>query len=279
MVERHNDYHPMLPSVDLMRLSTPREACLMVTVGVINREMVDRALMNRFDQLPVLDGNGNLCGVVASKHVAELLERDEPLVESDPAIELNEIDPKPGLLTVLQEFSEHRSLVIRDTTRGERWFGLVTLSDLNRHAFRALLYPVLAQLEELMANFIVNNTEDHWDWLKYLSEDAQARLIGRWEIDKRKSVDIDVMAGCTLTEMITIVQKSKVLSSRLGFTTTNRFREQHGAIPEIRNRVMHPVRPLVSSQSEVCKLYERITGVVELSSKLAELTKDRLQSI
>jgi hypothetical protein len=274
MAERHNDHVTLgFHELELWHIATPAESCHVVRTGVLDSAAVETAEQMRFDQLPVQDESNQLLGTVATKHVRFLLDSEEPLRANDPAIELNEITEAVELLTLTAELCQHRALIVRPNESDNGSYSLVTISDLNRRPVRALIYPALAQLEELMANFIDDALPDHWDWLGCLAEDAQARLVGRWEVEKRSSVDTDVMAGCTLSEMLKIVKQSVTLWRQLGVTSPNNFDKQFGSIPDLRNQVMHPVRPLVRDQTDVGKLHRRLLSVIELTKLVADHTR------
>ncbi len=145
------------------------------------------------------------------------------------------------------------------------WFALVTISDLNRHSFRSLLYPILAELESALAKLIERHCEDPWVWLDTTSEDTQIRLIGRWEYERRRSVDTTPVAGCTLIDMINIVARFRDLRSTLGFASRNKFDDATGSFSNLRNKIMHPVRPLILDPDDVCQLQETLAAILRLT--------------
>jgi hypothetical protein len=260
--------------VDLRRISTPREHCLMVTVGGVDLRIVARAEAERFDQLPVLDETGSLCGLVPVEHVRGLLDAGQELKASDPAIFLGITDAHPPLLSLLGALAHHRALVFWEEDRdsedfpADDWFGMVTLSDLNRHPFRADLYPILAELEASLAELIDRQFDDPWSWLLSMGEDSQVRVIGRWELEIRNSVDTSPIAGAMLTDMLRIASKSKEIRELLGFSSASQVEKAVGSIPTLRNQIMHPVRPLALSREDVNKLSSVVQTVVQLTERV-----------
>lgn len=269
-----DDIQRMAYPVDLRRLSTPREQCLMATVGRVDESVVARAEAERFDQLPVLDKSGCLHGLVAVEHVRRLLDGGRELDISDSEIYLGVVDEHPSLFTLLAELSRYRALIYRDggdssTSAPEQdWFALVTISDLNRHAFRSYLYPILAELEASLAELIDRQFGDPWSWLSLMNEDGQVRVVGRWELEKRNSVETSPIAGAMLTDMIQIASKSKVLRDSLGYSSASQFKDAAGSIPVLRNQVMHPVRPLILAQEDVRTLQARLATIVGLTERV-----------
>ena len=131
--------------------------------------------------------------------------------------------------------------------------GLFTRADLNRHPFRAEIYFALAHLESELAQLIRRSFDDPWDWLDLLSEEKQARIIGYWEISKRRGVDHGPVGAAMLTELLQIATKSDRLRKLLGFESKKLFKSATGRIPDLRNQIMHPVRPLIVDESSVIR--------------------------
>jgi len=277
-----NGSKPAYP-VEIRRLSTPREECLTLTIGSIDEGTVAEAKAKRFDQLPVLDHLGKLLGLVAREHIEVLLQEGGSLHATDSGLHLREIGDQYPLLSLLENFEEHRALVFRDPKRlsdggwSNDWFAMVTISDLNRHPFRAYLYPIMADLETALAELIDRHFEDPWDWLSLLSDEAKVPLIGRWELEKRNSVDTSMIAGCTLTELIKVVHECDEIRDALGFKSSNQFKNFSGSFPGVRNSIMHPVRSLILVQEDVHKLRSRIDRILELTARTRALNADYVE--
>ena len=80
-------------------------------------------------------------------------------------------------------------------------------------------------------------------------------MLGYWELSKRRGVDISPLAAVTLTQLLTIVAKVDGLRERLGFNRRKEINREIGRVPEFRNRIMHPVRPLILEQMDVGNAY------------------------
>ena len=243
----------------------------MLTVGRIDPNIVAIAETKRFDQLPVLDPSGTLLGLIGLENVRDRLEGNLALTSSDPELHLSEIEENPPLLSLLAQLSSHRALVLRsnhhnsEAVTNDDWFALITISDLNRHVFRAYLYPILAKLEASLAELIDRRFADPWTWLPSLRPERQVQVIGRWELEKRNSVETSPITGAMLTDMLQVVSMGEELRRDLGFTSKSKFNEHAGSIPNLRNQIMHPVRPLVLCQKDVLKLHSTLEGIVSLT--------------
>ncbi|MEA3225775.1 MAG: hypothetical protein U9Q07_07465, partial [Planctomycetota bacterium] len=108
------------------------------------------------------------------------------------------------------------------------------------------------------------------DWISKLSEEHQVRIIGYWELSKRRGVDIGPIEAIMLSQLIQIVSKTKDLLKLLGFRSRNEFDSGAGKIPELRNCVMHPVRPLILGYKDVAAVHKTIRFVEDLIERLTQ---------
>lgn len=245
----------------------------MLQLGVLEERLIRQAESARFDQLPVIDSTGALCGVIAVGRARVLLDQGAALDSREASLGIHEVRRQLPLLSVLNALADQRAVIFRgDCNDQDDWFALVTTSDLNRHPFRAYLYPIVAQLESILAEMIERKFEDPWTWLTSTSEDSQVRLVGRWELEKRQSVDTSPISGCTMTELIRIVASSKETLRDLGYTSRNKFENATGSFANLRNQIMHPVRPLILGQSDVTKLRNTLVDLFELTKRAESMT-------
>jgi hypothetical protein len=227
--------------------------------------------VTRYDERPGDPGFPE--GIVTTEYLKEVLERGKPLDRHDPKITAATIPLDPSLGVLLDALSKERAaLVVEDEHQGTSMFrlfhGLITISDLNRQSFRSLLYTLLADLEAGLSRFIEARCPEPWDWLATLSEDHQVRLLGYWELAKRRSVDVGPVAAATLAQLLTAVGKLEVPRAELGYSSRNKFEDATGKIPRLRNDVMHPVRPLILGVQDVAQTRQTIDSVLTLCRKL-----------
>lgn len=259
--------------VDLRPLSTGREHCLTLRTGPIDPDTIQQAETSRFDQLPVLDDSARLCGLIATKRARQLLDAGDELDPVAHKLDFRIFTQTVDLFDLLGAFEDHRAVIFRrdedDAASDDDWFALVTISDLNRHPFRSRLYPILAELESALAELIDRHFKHSDEWLSVCSEDARARILNMWQLAIRNRVDISPITGCTLIDMINIVKKSAALCLLLGFSSQSAYKKATGSLSDLRNQILHPVRPLILDQHDVHKLQETLDVVLRLTERAA----------
>ncbi len=258
--------------VKLSRVATPMQECVMVSPGEVDPAVL--ALLERkdFDQAPI-GRRHSVNGVVETSYLRELVAHGRPLQLGDAAITFPKLEVVSPLREVFRVLGGHRAaIVVFDT--GEReadpyeYVGLITISDLNRHAFRSVIYSLMADLEAALARLIDRAFADPWAWVRLLAEDHQATVLGHWELAKRKGVDVGPIAAMNLTNLLTVVAKSEHLRDLLGFPSKSQVDNVSGGIPDLRNRVMHPVRPVVLGEAGVEELRSQLDRVIDLTSRV-----------
>ena len=131
--------------------------------------------------------------------------------------------------------------------------GLVTISDLNKRRVRRLVYEYLSELEIELSELVQSSVQPSI-WIEALSEDHQVKILGYWEIAKKRGVDVGPMAAATLTNLLTIAGKIPSVRKQLGYESRKAFEREVGHIREYRNRTAHPLRPLVLSRKDTVDL-------------------------
>jgi len=247
--------------IDLRSIATPFEDCVSLRVGEVVPEVLARLEQSEFTQAPVLDHDGRPLGVIATNAARAILDRHATLESDSQEIIRDRLPVACAVERLLASLKDASGLLVEDD--GEAC-GLVALSDLNRHGFRSVLYGVFAELEALLARLIDVAFPDPWVWLESLREDLQARLVGYWEVSRRRGVNIGPQAGATTTELLRVLAWSEELRRSLGYPSRSAFDRATSSIPDHRNMVMHPVRPLLLDPSEVVHLQEALEHVLSL---------------
>jgi len=219
-----------------------------------------------FDQAPVVK-DGIPIGVVSRQHLKELYEQRVVLTERDPEINRLQLKPVMEFDKVLDVLSMHQAAIVRGTVNeSEEYIGLVTRSDLNKHPVRVMAYEILARFEMALAQLVDETFSDPWEWLKHLDDTRAARILGHWEIAKRRNVDIGPVAGTTLTELTRVLNHEPRLYLKLGLAQKEVLKRTK-TLPEFRNRVMHPVRPLVTDGESCSRLKDALCATLELTQR------------
>jgi hypothetical protein len=264
-------------TVDLWRISTPGDLCLKAHFGAIDPLVVAEAIENHFDYLPVITPKGRPVGAVAVAHLQSLIDTGTTLEQADRAIVSTKIGPFPSVLSLLAALSSSRAVIVREPKHSDpnddasSDFAFLTISDLNKHPFRAVLYPILLELEASLAELIDRLLPDPWKWIPTLSDRSQISIVGEWELEKRHGVETYPITSCTLADMFTVLGNVEELHRLLGFSSKSECKKLCGSIPGLRNRVMHPVRPLILTPHDVKTLHQDIERVSHLNIKLDAL--------
>jgi len=268
---------------ELEALCVPLRECLSTKTGPVDLTVLSNLDARRFDQAPVYDAEkGHLLGIVETTFLRELYEAREPLAADDPAVcndtHMFHIGCFVSIDQILEKMSERRAVfVIRGSSATEHgyveWnYGLLTISDLNRQPLRAALYALLAELESGMAVLVDSAFSDPWAWVKTLAEEHQVRILGYCELTRRRNLDVGPIAATTLAQLIQVVSKNQELLQKLGYRSRTEYDRQTGSIPNLRNCVMHPVRPLVLGQEDVKLIRSTVASVQDLYSRVQKLT-------
>ena len=260
------------PTVDVRRLLTPWEKCTSVTTGPVDETVLKTMNDRDYDYAPVFLGEPspkNLLGLVSRTRLKELAEQGRPLAPEDPAIQKHEVNLYPRLDVLLDAMAEFPArIVTKDPGAIHDSYGILTLSDLNKHPLRVVIYEILAELEMVLADLVRATWGDAIDWVRKLQEDAQARILGYWCISKLDGVDTGPVTGATLSELLRAVGSHEEALQMLGFKSENSWKGATGRLPQLRNRVMHPVRPLLFNSNECRRLKDELRLTIELTQRI-----------
>jgi hypothetical protein len=258
--------------------------CLNVQPGAILAATLSDLDRKSYEQAPVYDpATKTLWGLADTDYLKALHTAGTPLGENDPHVRDEEkilrVGTSGNIYQLLDRLRKQRAIIViqeSDSTEyglAEFILGLFTISDLNRHAIRAILYRLLSDAEARLAYLIEKEFDDPWEWLSLLPEEHQVRVLGYWELSKRRLVDIGPVEALTLTQLLTIVAKFERLRERLGFKKRKELDGEIGRVPEFRNRIMHPVRPLILDMEDVNRAYAVARFLEKVRDSLASEEK------
>lgn len=276
----HEAVSPAFPTVDLRDLLIPWEKCLGVQSGPVDPRVVATMEQKGYDFAPVFQpvkSGQAVLGLVSRERLRKLMSNGLELVSNDEGISRPEVYDHTSIRVLLETMASNPAaiVVVDQDHYGPAPLGLLTRSDLNKHPFRSIIYSLLANLEIKLASLVEESFEDHWDWVSHLNEEKQARVIGYWELSKRRGVDVGPVGAATLTEMFAVIAKTDRLRSLLGYTSRKSFDEAVGRIPDLRNQIMHPVRPLITDQDSVDELRIDLGTIICLTERLKESSQAR----
>lgn len=263
---------------DLRSMAVPLKDCVGVGLGGIDPGVVAALEEGDYDQAPVTD-EGGICihGLVLTTELKDLLRDGTPLTVDAHGATLARrclsICGGVRLTLLLNKLGEEGALLVDNVIGVDQYgeirvsLGLIAVADLNRQPLRAVLYRFLARAERGLEQLVRLRCSEPWEWLTKLGEEAQVRIIGYWALAKRQGIDVGPYAALTLTDLLRIVEGSPALLSELGYKSRSSFSSATGSLVDLRNRVMHPIRPLVHTRNDVQRLAKRVEGLEDLCGR------------
>jgi hypothetical protein len=267
----------MTPPIDSGLLGIP--VPLMVTLrpdwvcaelGKRNHDALAKLEELHFNQAPVEDPTAAPLGwrLVATATLRELLAHGKVLDESGPFLEADTLHLNNDLrLNCTELFRAFETSDAKFVVWQDQIVGLLTTSDLNKRHVRALLFQKFFALEAALARMVGEAYGHYAEWLSFLGEDAKAHVLGWTQVARMNDRDIDPIETVMLRHLVEIVCGSKELQGRLGIKPAKKARSALMRLANLRNTVMHPVRPLVLDSADVTAIKENL---IQLDALLTE---------
>ena len=212
---------------------TPRHDLFTGEQGADLARMRAEAKRRRFDLVPITR-DGRIVGLLR-------VEGGEPEPLTDRWL-VSRDTPIPDLLGLFVESGLPGFLVFwrQDV------IGLVTPADLNKLPARIFLYHLIGEVELALALRIRSQfADDPSQILHMLSEKRRKSLEEYLTVLAEGNVDIDPVQLLRLSDVINIAAKHETLRAELGFPSRRATEKALGGLNDLRNRTMHPVRPLL----------------------------------
>lgn len=148
--------------------------------------------------------------------------------------------------------------------------GIITRADVNKRAFGTFFYIVLSELESQLVNLIQTMLpcERH---LQLLSEERAKDVLYNYWKAKTENAEISMEQYLSFSDIINIILKSKdmVIWSVLGRTSKKQVKNLTSLI-DLRNRVMHSTRSLLTRDHSISHILEQYEHIWELLKNLRE---------
>jgi hypothetical protein len=247
---RCGPYHRGMPNppaeIDLQPLCVAWESVAKVPCGPLGRECLAHFEDQRFDQVVVVEGDSPL-GMVRTGRLRRLHERGEPLrPDTRRIIRRAFVPPRIPLDRLLEALEASPAVIVREEGGEPR--GLFAMSDLNRHEFRSLLYPMLAELERRLVSGIEHSFLDRFglDWVKCLPTYRQIAIHGGWELARRNRIETTPVACASLSDLLKAAEHHDAVRESIVEESRTKWGKRAKRINDLRNRVMHPARPLIA---------------------------------
>lgn len=229
-------------------LMTPRKQLFEVEPGDLQNARIE-AEQQGFDLVPIIE-NDCIIGVWHQQAINFEPLTDRWLVSRDTSI--------PDLLTLFVESQRPGFLVLHR----QEIIGLVTPADLNKLPMRVYIYNLIGELELGLAALM----QDHFQINRMeairqkLGEDRWQKITESEERLRKGNVDVDPIQLLYLNDLVNIVCKTEDLLTKLKMSGTEA--KKLGGLVRLRDRTMHPVRPLLEQYpDDLWKLHERLQRI------------------
>lgn len=156
---------------------------------------------------------------------------------------------------------------------GQTIVGLVTPADLNRLPVRAYLYNLIGGLEVGLGRMLRAHFRDNTaGLLALLSTGSRGTVEAELAETRAGNVDVDPVEFLYISDLIDVVGKEAALRQMLGYLSRSQLEDDLGGIVSLRNRIMHPVRPLLeNAPDDLHKQHARVQRARSLLRRLDEL--------
>lgn len=265
---------PQLPvMIDLTTISTPKEHAIVATVGKIDLAVIEQATEHNIRTLPIIDASGNCNGAISLKKLSELAASNTPLTAEHATVACEVFPFRVPTTSVLQTLATNGMVLhASDPANGkeEKWFGIVTPADANRPMFRAHVYMMMVILEQSLGQLIMDEFGDDWGAIRLLSDHTQSRIKEFYDEERAEGVNLSPVTSATLSDLFHIAVTSNNVWKLMGFEHPDKLRPIAQQINDLRNTVMHPVRPFIVNEQE---LHDNAAALTEVDTLTTEIMK------
>jgi hypothetical protein len=226
-------------------------------------EIAFQKMGERIDYAPIVE-DGQVLGYVKREKLTSFPRN--PCEDVMDALNSNDcVPPDITIEKVLDLLSDKPFLLV---TEEKNLLGIVTRADLNKRAVCILFYAALCDLEshlvELIKSFFPKS-----EYLKnILVKDRVKEILYDYWIAKMSNAEVSLEEHLSLSDVVNIIQKSKNsdLLKALSYHSENQS-EELSSFVDLRNRVMHPERMLLSDDNSVSDLKQKYHRILELAEK------------
>lgn len=278
-------------------MTTPRWSSLMLDgqLPALAEQISTKTIMTPVDQLVTVEPTSNVAEalekmgetfdqlpVVKQSRVFGMVFRQD-LQASDgdacidnlyrPISSLDSVRSNESVWDSINHLCGHHACVVFDVSTGD-FCGLLHYADLNRQAVRVFCYLWTSALEMSMAELLVAVEPDHMKWVESLDQHRQVQILGRHAYGQRQNIELSPVEGLELSDLLNIWRKQSRLLSLVELSQPE-FKKRTNHLVELRHAAMHPVRSLVTQQSDVATLKNRLEDLRFLVRKTIAAIQNR----
>ena len=263
---------PSIPvMIDLTTISTPRDHAVVATLGPIDPEQIAQATEAHVRTLPIVNGNRPSGGAISVAALAELAASKTALTIDHATTKCEHFPHLVPVSTLLRALADHGIVVHAgdpEHVTDDTWFGIVTPADCNRPIFRAHVYQMIVILETSLGQLIMDEFGDDWGAIRLLSDHTQSRIREFYDEERAEGVDLSPITNATLSDLFHIAVSSNNVWKLMGFRHADVLRPIAQQINDLRNTIMHPVRPFIVNERELHEHADALEAVDTLTANI-----------
>jgi len=257
-------YEDIGTAIRAQHLATSMEHATCVEPGMSEAEAFELLQQENFDQAPVVSDDGLAGYVIRDDLIRESTGSVRPKIRSLRSHDLATADSPIG--ETLSWLTTHPILFLLE---GNDVTGFITPSDLNKQGGRTYFYLLLAQVELAISELLRHRYADQRQLVADLTAARLEQVLERYEDDQKHDVATDIVSCLTFADLCEIVGRSADLREQFGFQSKKQASSRLEPVKKLRDRVMHPVRALLTDQND-------ITAMTELDRLLNQLAADAM---
>jgi len=251
-------------SFTVFDIMTDRDYWDTITINDIKteKEFTDSILI--YDATPIL-ANGLIDSFILKNNPEKVCEiTKEWLITSDTTI--------PDLIEIFVNTNKPALFVFQK----QELVGLITPADLNKIEARLFIYILIGQLELTLVEFIKNAGKLSTEEIFACLSGKRQREVNRMHTKMTKNdvyLDSQLFELLNFSDLINILCKSPNLSNRINLFTQDNERLNLDCITDLRNEIMHLVKPLIENKyKSLKKLCDSISQIELLFDRITEAT-------
>lgn len=149
---------------------------------------------------------------------------------------------------------------------------IITLADLNGRQLRAVLYHLVSGIEVILSSAIKETNPHGEPLLKRMNETS----VGRWKKAEFEAGQLHPVEYAYFGELKHIAATSPEVLDLIGYESREKFERDLRGVDDLRNKVMHPTKNLVSDRESLADLNRKIRKLESLIEKCGgEIDKRR----
>jgi hypothetical protein len=197
-------------------------------------------------------------------YMALLQEREYYNVDEDQYGDIKEeqfISGGLDILETLRKLKENPFLLIDNESATH----IVTVSDLNDRKIKEMAYPVIGEMEELLAEHIKQLFSPE-DLLEMGEVNDKAKE--RWKDAKNRDVNLHPVEYLSSHGMEKIVRNSKQLRQKTGLDKYDNPGDKIDQASEVRHKIAHGNRSLIYNKDRIEKVERRLEHAQDINQTL-----------